>query len=288
MNKNKKIVKTAAAGFAVMLAGTACFGSVGSVYAAAQEKEETVYVKADADGGVNKIIVSNWLKNEDGAQEIKDASELTDIKNVKGDETFTQEGKEITWQAAGNDIYYQGETTKELPVGVKITYYLDGREVSPEELAGKSGKVRIRFDYINNSRDGAIYTPFTMATGVILPVENFTNVEAVNGKVISDGSKNIVIGMGFPGLAESLKLSESDLTKDFEVPDYFEITADAEAFNLAMTATVAAVADLSEFGLEDVDSLDDLQDSLQELQDASTELVAVSYTHLTLPTNSLV
>lgn len=273
MNKNKKIVKTAAAGLAVMMAGTACFGNTACVYAAGQEKEETVYVKADADGSVNKTIVSNWLKNEEGAQEIKDASELTDIKNVKGDETFTQEGNELTWQAAGNDIYYQGETEKELPVGVKITYYLDGKEISPEELAGKSGKVRIRFDYTNNSKDGDIYTPFTMATGVILPVENFTNVEAVNGKVISDGSKNIVIGMGFPGLAESLKLSESELTKDFEVPDYFEITADAEDFALTMTATVAATADLSEFGLEDVDSLDELQDSLDELQDASTELV---------------
>lgn len=273
MNKNKKIVKTAAAGLAVMMAGTACFGDAGIVCAAGQEKEETVYVKADAAGSVTKTIVSNWLKNEDGVQEIKDASELTDIKNVKGDETFTQEGKEITWQAAGNDIYYQGETTKELPVGVKVTYYLDGSEISPEELAGKSGKVKIRFDYTNNSKEGEVYTPFTMATGVILPSENFTNVEAENGKVISDGSKNIVIGMGFPGLAESLKLSGTDLTKDFEVPDYFEITADAEDFNLTMTATVAAVADLGEFGLDKADSLDDLKDSLDELQDASTKLV---------------
>lgn len=273
MNKNKKIVKAAAAGLAVMVTGSACLGNAGCVYAAGQEKEETVYVKAGADGSVNKTIVSNWLKNEDGAQEIKDVSELTDIKNVKGDETFTQEGREITWQAEGNDIYYQGETTKELPVGVKITYYLDGKEISPEELAGKSGKVKIRFDYSNYSKDQEVYTPFTMATGVILPAENFTNVEAENGKVISDGSKNIVIGMGFPGLAESLKLSESELTKDLEVPDYFEITADAKDFNLTMTATVAAAADLGEFGLEDAESLDDLQDSLEELQDASTELV---------------
>ena len=273
MNKNKKIVKTTAAGLAVMMAGTGVFGAGLPVRAAGQEKEETVYVKAQADGTVDRTIVSSWLKNEDGADQIEDVSELKDIKNVKGDETFTQNGKSITWQAAGNDIYYQGETDKELPVGVKVTYYLDGKEISPEELAGKSGKVRIRFDYTNKSRVGEVYTPFLMATGVILPVENFTNVEAENGKVISDGSKHIVVGMGFPGLSESLKLSQSELTKEFEVPEYFEITADAEDFALTMTATVATAADLGEYGLDHADSLDELQDSLRELSDASKELV---------------
>lgn len=271
MNRNKRVVKAAAAGLAVLMAGSACFGN--TVYAANQEKEETVYVKANADGTVEKTIVSNWLKNEGGAQEIKDESDLTDIKNVKGDEEFSRDGKSLTWQAAGNDIYYQGETDKELPVGVKITYFLDGKEMTAEELKGKSGKVRIRFDYANNSREGEVYTPFTMVTGVILPTEKFTNVKAENGKVISDGSKNIVVGMGFPGLAESLKLSESELTEDLKVPDYFEITADTEEFELSMTATVAAAGDLSEYGLDDADSLDDLKDSLDELQDASTKLV---------------
>ena len=146
MNKNRKLRKTTAAGLAVLMAGTACFGNIVTAYAAEPEKEETVYVKAGADGSTDKIIVSNWLKNGDGAQEIKDESELSGIKNVKGDETFTQNGKDITWQAEGNDIYYQGETTKTLPVGVKVTYYLDGKEISPEELAGRSGKVRIRCD----------------------------------------------------------------------------------------------------------------------------------------------
>lgn len=271
MNRNKRAVKAAAAGLAVLMTGSACFGN--TVYAANQEKEETVYVKANADGTVEKTIVSNWLKNEDGAEELKDESDLTDIKNVKGDEEFSRDGKSLTWQAAGNDIYYQGETDKELPVGVKITYFLEGKEITAEELEGKSGKVRIRFDYTNSSRKGEVYTPFTMVTGVILPTEKFTNVEAENGKVISDGSKNIVVGMGFPGLAESLKLSESELTEDLKVPDYFEITADAEDFALSMTATVAAAGDLSEYGLDDVDNLDDLKDSLDELQEASAKLV---------------
>ena len=109
-------------------------------------KEETVYVVSKADGTADNVIVSEWLKNKDGSDTIKDASDLKDIKNVKGDETFTQNGDEVTWDAKGNDIYYQGTTDKELPVTEKITYYLDGKEVTPEEIAGKSGKVTIRFD----------------------------------------------------------------------------------------------------------------------------------------------
>ena len=275
MNKNRRAVKTAAASLAVLMAGSTCFGNIGYVHAAGEntEKEETVYVKANADGSTDKVIVSNWLKNPDGKSQLCDTADLTDVENVKGDESFIQNGTLLTWEAGGNDIYYQGETTRELPVEVKVTYYLDGREISGEELAGKSGKVKIRFDYVNKSKDGDVYTPFTMVTGVILPVEHFSNVQAENGKVISDGSKNIVVGMGFPGLADSLKLSDSELTEDVELPDHFEITADAQDFTLSMTATVAATGDLEEFGFDEADSWDDLKDSMEELKDASSELV---------------
>ena len=118
----------------------------------------------------------------------------------------------MVWAADGNDIYYQGETSQELPVSVKMTYFLDGREISAADLAGKSGKVKIRIDYTNNSSRNAkingkketIYTPFMMATGMILPTDTFTNVEVTNGKVISDGNKNIVFGFAMPGMQESL------------------------------------------------------------------------------------
>lgn len=295
MNKNRMWKKTAAAGLAVILAGTACLNGITTVQAedktekskndkkketeAQSEKivkgtkDETVYVKADASGETQSIIVSDWLKNSDLDVAMSDISELTGIKNVKGDETFDQSGSQLTWNADGNDIYYQGETDKELPVGIKVTYYLDDKEMSPEDMAGKSGKVRIRYDYINKAKSGEAYVPFTMVTGMILPTENFKNVTVTNGKVISDGSKNIAVGMGFPGLAESLKLKDTEETKDLDIPDYFEVTADAEEFTLAMTATVATADILNEFGFDDADTVDDLMDSVKELSDASTSLV---------------
>ena len=255
---------------------------VTTVSAAVPEKEQTVYVTADQNGNKQQVIVSNWLKNGENEASLTDKSELTDIQNVKGDETFTKDSNgNITWDAQGNDIYYQGTTSEELPVAVKITYYLDGKEMQPSELAGKSGKVKIRIDYENKAektveidgKEEKIHVPFMMATGMILPADTFSNVEVKNGKVISDGQNDIVMGIGFPGLADSLQLSDIEGMKDTEIPDYVEITADVEDFSLALTATVATTGTLNELGLDEIDSLDDLKDSMKELTDASTALV---------------
>ena len=117
------------------------------------DKDETVYVIADAAGNKQDVIVSEWLKNTDGEATIKDSSNLTDIENVKGDETFTENNGELVWKADGNSIYYQGKSEEQVPVEVKVTYYLDDQVVTPDQLAGKSGKVKMRFVYVNNSFD---------------------------------------------------------------------------------------------------------------------------------------
>ena len=207
-------------------------------------KEETVYLITDANGNVKQTIVSNWLKNGSANAEIKDVSELSEIENVKGDETFTQNGNEIIWQANGQDIYYRGTTTKEAPISEKVTYYLDGKEISPQKLAGKSGKVKIRFDYTNHAKTTAkingkkadIYVPFTVVSGMILK-DGFHNVRVNNGRILSDGNKIAVVGVAMPGLKESLDIDENDFDKDFEFPEFVEVTADVENFSLEMTAT---------------------------------------------------
>ena len=243
-------------------------------------KEETVYVVANADGSANDVIVSEWLKNKDGSDTLKDASNLKDITNVKGDETFTQNGDEIIWEAKGKDIYYQGTTDKELPVTEKITYYLDGQEMTPEEIAGKSGKVTIRFDYTNNEKttqvvDGEeheVYVPFTVMTGMILP-EDYSNVEVTNGKVISDGSKKVVVGVAMPGLKDSLAIEDGDLEEEVEIPDYVEINADVENFSLDMTMSVIMNDLLGSTDLDEAFDLSDLEDSINTLSDSSKQLV---------------
>lgn len=241
-------------------------------------KDETVYVISDAKGQSGKVIVEEWLKNRDGAATIEDVSDLNGITNIKGDETFTQNGEKLTWQANGNDIYYEGTTDKQVPISETVTYYLDGEEIEPEQLAGKSGKVTIRFDYENHEKttiekDGKsieVYVPFTVMTGMIVS-DDFTNIEVTNGKVISDGKNNIVVGMAMPGLHESLQKEEGDFDSDITFPDYVEVSADVENFSLEMTASVAMSGLLSDLNLSDVD-LTDLENSIDDLADGSEQL----------------
>ncbi len=239
------------------------------------DKDETVYVFSDAAGTQNKIIVSDWLKNPDGADTLTDSSNLSDIKNVKGDETFNQDGDTVTWAAKGSDIYYQGTTTEESPIGVKVSYKLDGKDIEPSELAGKSGKVTIRFDYTNNAKqkvkigdkDSEVSVPFTVITGMILPEDKFTNVEVTNGKVISEGKNATAIGVTFPGLKDSLELDD-----DTDVPDYFEVTADATDFELEMTLTCALPDVVSDAVDTKSGKFNDLKDMLHDLTDGKDEL----------------
>lgn len=245
------------------------------------EKEETVYVNADANGKVKNITVSNWLKNGDGADELTDVTSLTDVVNVKGDETFTQNGDTYVWAAEGNDIYYQGETSEALPVDVKVTYYLDEKEISPDELAGKSGKVKIRFDYENltsqktviGGEEAELCVPFVAASTLILDSDKFVNVEVENGKVLSDGKNTIVAGVAMPGLYDSLDLLNLEGFEDIDIPEYVEVTADVTEFELGMTATILMPDVLSELDTDDMDGFDDLKDDIEELNDATYELI---------------
>jgi putative membrane protein len=241
-------------------------------------KDETVYVLTGADGSVQKIIVSDWLKNALSASSLSDVSSLTDIWNVKGDETFTTgSGDSTVWDAEGNDIYYQGTSNQELPVTLSVSYKLDGSDISADELAGKSGKVTIRYEYQNNQYemvdiDGSqekMYVPFAVMTGLLLDNDVFRNVEVTNGRSVNDGDRTVVLGAAFPGLQENLAIDEEKL----EIPDYLEITADVTDFSLGMSVTVATNQVFSSLDLTDVDSADELNDSLGELGDAMTQLM---------------
>ncbi len=254
-------------------------------------KEETVYVLADAKGAVNQVIVSDWLKNSDGARELTDKTSLRDIQNVKGYEDFETDAEgNLTWQADGSDVYYQGSTDKEVPVEVRLSYQLDGKDIEPEALAGKSGRVTIRMDYDNKEtkkvdvggKEEEIKVPFAMISGMILPQDTFSNIEVTNGRLLSEGNNSVVVGVAFPGLKESIDLDNlkekaADRTDnkeldELEIPDYLEVTADTECFELGMTMTVAMSDVLSDISLTDSIDLSDINDSMAELADASGQL----------------
>lgn len=241
------------------------------------DKDESVYLISDANGNVNKTIVVDHLKNKDKKDTLEDASNLSDIENVKGKEKFTQSGDKLTWQAGGKDIYYQGTATAEPPVTQKVTYYLDGKEISPEDLAGKSGKVKIRFDYTNttsytetvNGEKQTVSVPFAAVTGLVLG-DGFENIEVTNGKAEVSDSSSVVLGYALPGLKNSLGIKDKDLDGDVNIPEYMEMTADVE--NFSMPAAMTFVVNASDYVSTDGIDTSDLDDMINDLKDASTQL----------------
>ena len=281
----RKIAASVAVGMSVMMGVTPAFAASGTSNSEVY-KEETVYVNAKASGKTDKVTVSNWLKNSGSVSgDLEDESTLSDIKNVKGDEKYTADGDKLTWSTDSEDIYYQGTTDKKLPVSVKLKYYLDGKKMKPSELKGKSGHLKITVDYKNNEKknvsvdgkDTEVYTPFVMMTGMILPNETFSNVTIDNGKIISDGNKNIVVGFGMPGLKDSLNLS-SEETDKVTIPESLSIEADVKDFTMSSTYTVALSDLLDDMNMDDIADVDDLQTALDDLEDAALQLVSGSDT----------
>ena len=300
MNRNKKAIRVKTVAISLAVAMTAFSNSavalaspentLSSMIEAsmkdsqsdAVDKEESVYVIADAKGEATKVIVSNHLNNKDNKKTISDVSDLDDIVNIKGDEEFVEgSGNLITWQADGSDIYYQGTTNEELPVDLNVTYKLDGKEISPKDLAGKDGKVTIRFDYENKVKKEVtvkgktynVYVPFTAISGLILPANHFSIISITNGKLISQGDNNIAVGFAFPGLEESISSGKNDITKELDIPDYIEITADAKDFALDMSMTMLTPNLLNDMNVDNIKSIDDLKKSLDDLNDATDKLI---------------
>ena len=241
-------------------------------------KEETVYVIAGADGTPQKVIVSDWIKNPQKAKTIADKSDLKDIENTKGDETYTiNEKKLVEWGADGNDIYYKGTSSRQLPVGVSIRYELDGAPIAPKDLGGKSGRLKMTFSYTNrqaeevtiNGKKEKIYVPFVMLTGMMLDNEKAGNVTVSNGKVINDGSRTYVAGFALPGMQASLGLDKDKI----KLPDTVEVTADVRDFELATTLTVAANQVFNDIDTAKLDNkTDELKKKLGELTDGVNQL----------------
>lgn len=248
--------------------------------AAAVEKEETVYIIAGADGSQDRIIVSDHLKNPDGSPAISDITTLSDIENVKGYERFSRDGDNIIWAAGGKDIYYQGVSAEAAPIETKITYTLDGREISPAELAGKSGRVKIRVDYKNtltvpaeiNGAAEQICVPFAVITATVVDNDIFRNIEVSSGKVIDDGDRTIIAALSFPSLQDSLAIDREKL----DIPDYLEITADVTDFEFSGFYAAAESSVFADINLDGENTLDDLKNAAGEMNSAMEQLISGS------------
>lgn len=275
--KNNKVISK-------VISGTLLCSMVGyALPVFAYTKDETVYSKLDSEGNNYKTIVSTHIENKENADVINDLSDLINIKNTSGDETYTQNGNKFIWNANKNDIYYQGESSKELPIECNVKYELDGQEISANDIAGKSGKVKVTLQYTNkeertvdiNGKKVKMYVPFVVIAGTVIENQNARNIEVSSGKVVDDGTKTVVVGMAMPGLQESLGLSDEEV----EVPSNVEITMDATNFETSSIISYVTPKVLEEDDLKVFDNLDEiygqvntLQSSMNKIQDGANTL----------------
>lgn len=230
-------------------------------------KTETIYSTLGVSGNVKKTTINTKL-TDISKGDIEDYTYLENIKNLNGHEKFTRDGEKLTWKSTGKDIFYSGKYNDELPVKVNIKYYLDGEEVKPRDIKGKSGTITMKINFTNNSFDSksGMYTPFVVSTTMLIDGENNSNISISTGKVVSTGTKNVVTGISAPGLYESTNLS------NFKDLDTLTISYKTTDFSTNEIYFVITPKLLSEVDLSTLDKVDSLNSSLNLLQDSMNQL----------------
>jgi putative membrane protein len=254
-------------------------------------KDESVYVVLNADGSVSSVTVSDQLHNANGFSNYQDKSDLKDVQNLKSDDPVQSSSDGYKWTTTDTDIYYQGKTTKALPLDTTIEYKLDGKTVDPKDIVGKSGHLSMTFNIKNTQTkqytiDGKTYTvcqPFYVAAGGMLDQDHFTNVKIDHGTVSTDTSHSIALAVMMPGMKDSIgQFLTGDLSSlnDY-LFDTVTIEADVTDFE-SPTMMMAASTDLSALKgeLKDDGAFDttDLFDQLDELDAATQKLIDGSKT----------
>lgn len=239
------------------------------------KKTETVYVELKSDGQVSKTTVSDMITVK-GNDSIVDESILKNIKNIKGNEKYSNEDGKLVWENKGKDITYQGTTDQAPPISVSISYALNGKDISAEDLEGKSGELQIQYRFKNNARTkGHDFVPFVVLGGFIFDDETFSNVQIDNGKVADYDESKIVLGYAVPGLDSHLqsvfKGAEEYLNK-ISLPDAFTISADVKDCTMSMGLLIAT-SSIGDFNIKDSIDLSNLKSKINELQNGADTLV---------------
>lgn len=259
-----------------------------NVPAASVKKTETVYVNLDNTGNQKSIKVSDWLHVPQGAVYVDDVTNLTSVVNVKDDSKPQVSGHNLRWHLSTTDLYYQGDYSGKLPLEFKISYTLDGQPISADQIAGKSGKVGITVKMNNvdsysvkvNGVNMTMYNPMLVVGGISLSEMKFQNINVENGRVVGSGNTQYAVLAGFPGINESLGLSEN-VSTEYKFNDTFVITADVTDFEIGNFMFSAIPIASLEIGLNNIsDSVDSLRDNLVKLQNVQKSLEQIDASKL--------
>ena len=237
----------------------------------AMTKTETIYSTLDYDGTIKKTTINTKLSNIEKG-DVVDYSRLDDIKNLNGNEKFSRESSKITWKSTGKDIYYQGIVNDNLPIKVSVSYYLNGEKVNPNKIKGKSGSIKIVFDFDNTdyNYDFGMYVPYVVDITGSFNGKNNSNFTVTNGKCVYVGDNNVCSAISAPGLYENTRISE---LRDL---DRVEITYDTTKYEKNEFYFVITPKLLSKVDLNKLDEVDSKLSNVNALSDGTNQLVSGS------------
>lgn len=183
--------------------------------APSSEKEEVIYIMSDANGDVQNIYGVNIFAGGD----ITDYGNYTDVKLLNTNDKVTVDGDKVTFSSDNSKVYCQA-TLKEAqnPWNISIKYFLDGKELSPEEVAGKSGKLEIKFKITKNPMAvKSFYKNYALQASFTLDTEKCNNITADKATIANVGSKKQLNYTILPG--EGIDTSITADVKDFEMDE---------------------------------------------------------------------
>ena len=249
-----------------IVATLAAIGVVGSttapVWAAEQAsspKEENVYVTLNQEGNVENVYVVNLFNlAQDGS--IQDYGNYSAIKNLSNEQTIKQNQDEISVDAQKGSFYYQGNLeSQQIPWNIKLTYLLDGKEISPQELGGKSGHLKIKGSVTQNKEvKGNFYDSFMIQAIFTLDTVKCRNIKAEGATAANVGANKQLTYM---------KLPKEDLTFEIEA-DVTDFSMEGASFNAVPLSLKLDKPDTKELD----DQIEKLQDGVKDLDDGAKKL----------------
>ena len=269
---NKKLEKAMALG----ILSSMLFSNTALATASIVNKSETVYVIKE--NGQNKDkIVSVWLNSDQGVKG-QDKTDLKDIKNLKSDQKIKEENGYIHWDENSKDVYYQGKTTRDLPVDLQLDFYLDGEKTTNQDLKGKSGHLKIVLSAENKNyvikniagKKTKVYAPYVVMNTMSFDESVASNIKAENSKVVKDGKNEVISSVLTPGLTENFQ----DLLEDIQMEDFKnQVTIEMDVKDYQPIESYAVISNELFQNKANIKSINELRDGIQKLQDNAQKLV---------------
>lgn len=225
----------------------------------ATEKEEVVYVNLEGDGSVSNVNVVNCFEIEN-VQDVVDYGEYRDVRNMTTKDKLTYKDGEITAKGVTEKLYYQGTLEQaEIPWDIQIRYYLDGKELSAEELAGKKGELKITFKITENENcQEGFFDGYALQMSFVMDTELAKNIVSEGATIANVGSDKQLTYTILPGKGADYTVT-ADVT-DFEMS---EIAINGIRLNLDMEVDDAEL----------MEQITELQEGIGQIDDGSEELL---------------